>query len=195
MATTHDINPDLTTRAGRMLAAGRLTVTFTSANSGEHITITTKSRKPDENGKWVSCPLAEAKVVFFSVPNADGGWDDKVGKFTYGRGFVAEPGADAARVFCAKQAIVFAEGRELPSGLRAQEESRCGKCGRPLTDPVSIDRGIGPDCYGDDTGSKHQTKAQRDPETGLYPYGTVEAEAELIAFEEREYEREMREGF
>lgn len=23
---------------------------------------------------------------------------------------------------------------------------RCGRCGRPLTDPVSVARGIGPDC-------------------------------------------------
>lgn len=212
MATTHNITPDLDTRAGRMFAAGRLTVTFTSAQTGEHITVTAKSRKKDGEN-WVSCPLDEAMVVFFSVPNAGGGWDDKIGKFTYGKGFVADPRADAARVFCAKQLVVFAEGRELPSGLTAQEANRCGKCGRELTDPESIARGIGPTCLGADTHSKHQTKnhedvldaygrpagyeapAQRDPETGFYPYGTPEAEAELIALEEREYELEMREGF
>jgi hypothetical protein len=203
MATTHNINPDLTTRAGRMLAAGRLTVTFTSLDTGEHITITTKSRKPDENGKWVACPLDEAKVIFFSVPNAGGGWDDKVGKFTYGKGFVEQPGADPARVYCAKQLVVFAEGRELPSGLRAQEEERCGKCGRALTDPVSIDRGIGPECYGQMTGSKHETKAQREDvidaasqEMDTSPhYGSPEWDAEQLHYEQMEYETEMREGF
>lgn len=150
---------DTNTRAGRMLAAGRLTVTFTSEQSGEHITITAKCRKPGENGgPWTACRLDEAKVVFLSVPNAGGGWDDKVAKVTAARGFVADPRADRPRVFCAQMLLAFAQGKEMPHGLVAQEEDRCGKCGRALTDPVSIARGIGPDCYGAETGSKHETK-------------------------------------
>lgn len=200
--STHQITPDLDTRAGRQLAAGRLTVTFTSATTGEHITIKAKSRKVVD-GNWVASNLEDAKVIFFSVPNAGGGWDDKVGKFTYGKGFVAEPGADPARVFCAKQLVVFAEGRELPSGLRAQEEDRCGKCGRALTDPISIARGIGPECYGSDTGSKHQTKISAVEEDAIdaasesfdHPsYGSPEWERDQHAYEVAEYEREYRES-
>lgn len=152
---------DETTRAGRMLAAGNVSVTFRSAATGQHITIRAKCRKPDENNKWVNCPLAEAKVVFLSVPNAGGGWDDKVGKVTRAKGFVADPNTDRAREFCARQLLAYVQGKDMPNGLEALEESRCGKCWRQLTDPVSIERGIGPECYGAETGSVHEAKEAR----------------------------------
>lgn len=34
----------------------------------------------------------------------------------------------------------------LPCDLEIRHEGRCGKCGRALTVPESIDRGIGPEC-------------------------------------------------
>src|SRR6187431_837366 len=131
---------DLNTRAGRMLEAGRVTVTFTSARTGEHITILAKARGKDENDKWVATPLAQALVVFFEVPNS-GDWNDKVGKATRRAGFVADPRADAARAFCARLLLDFVAGKPMPEGLTAQESDHCGRCGRELTDPVSIARG------------------------------------------------------
>ena len=35
-------------------------------------------------------------------------------------------------------------------------EGKCGCCGRPLTDPVSIERGIGPDCW-----SRYQDRLEK----------------------------------
>ena len=146
---------NLDTRAGRMLAAGRLTVTFRSP-SGQHITLTAKCRAPQENGKWSASSYADARVIFIEVPN-ETGWNDKVGKVT-SRGFQPDPNADKARTFCAKMLLRYVAGESLPPSLEAFEEDRCGRCGRVLTDPVSIERGIGPECYGKDTGSEHQTK-------------------------------------
>jgi hypothetical protein len=34
----------------------------------------------------------------------------------------------------------------IPAELTIQHEGACGRCNRPLTDPVSIARGIGPEC-------------------------------------------------
>jgi hypothetical protein len=34
----------------------------------------------------------------------------------------------------------------IPSDLEVRHEGRCGRCGRQLTHPDSIDRGIGPEC-------------------------------------------------
>jgi len=39
-------------------------------------------------------------------------------------------------------------GETLPDGYDIKHVGRCGKCGRPLTDPVSIDTGLGPICAG-----------------------------------------------
>jgi hypothetical protein len=36
----------------------------------------------------------------------------------------------------------------LPSSLEVWHEGRCGRCGRALTVPESIERGIGPECAG-----------------------------------------------
>lgn len=34
----------------------------------------------------------------------------------------------------------------IPSDLEVRHDGRCGRCGRQLTHPSSIDRGIGPEC-------------------------------------------------
>ncbi len=153
------INLDTNTRAGRMLAAGRLTLTFRSP-TGTHLTVTAKCRAPkDGQSRWASCPEAEAKIIIFEVPSGGATWNDRIGKMT-ARGFTAEPGADPTRLWCVRQLLRYAAGQPMPDGLEVREEDLCGCCGRALTDPVSIDRGIGPDCYGRKTGSKHETRKQ-----------------------------------
>lgn len=153
---------DTTKRAARMLEAGRVTVTFTSP-SGQHITITAKCRA-NVDGKWQAVSLANATVMFFEVPNHDRGFNDRVGKLTGRNGFTPDRNADPARVYCAKALLAYVAGKPTAPSLEIKEEDRCGKCGRQLTDPVSIERGIGPECYGAETGSQHQSK--RKPGTG-----------------------------
>lgn len=41
----------------------------------------------------------------------------------------------------------IAEGKELPEGYSVKHEGKCCRCGRTLTDPISIDRGVGPECW------------------------------------------------
>jgi hypothetical protein len=57
--------------------------------------------------------------------------------------------------------------------LSCAEEARCGKCGRALTDPVSIARGIGPECYGASTGSAHETKVRPEKKSSPAPSAPV----------------------
>ena len=151
------INIDETTRAGRMLAAGRVTVTFRSP-SGQHITITAKCRKREDSGRWVRCPLDEAVIVFLEVPSSGGYFPDRVAKITARAGFVPDTVADPARVWCARRLLEYVAGSEMPAGLEVFEEDRCGRCGRELTDPVSVERGIGPECAGRATHSEHQQR-------------------------------------
>lgn len=37
-------------------------------------------------------------------------------------------------------------GKELPEGYKLQHEGKCGKCGRRLTHPTSLETGLGPEC-------------------------------------------------
>jgi hypothetical protein len=36
--------------------------------------------------------------------------------------------------------------KSVPEGYAVHHEGRCGRCGRPLTVPSSIETGLGPDC-------------------------------------------------
>ena len=153
------ITLDLTQRAARMLEQGRVTVTFRSP-TGRHVTLRARCRAPQEDGRWVTCSLEEAKVVFFEVPSGGAGWSDKVARVTRRGGLVLDVGTDDARAWCARQLLRFLAGQPLPEGLEVWEESCCGRCGRELTDPVSVERGVGPECYGKITGSQHQRKGE-----------------------------------
>jgi hypothetical protein len=42
----------------------------------------------------------------------------------------------------------FFESNRLHPELVVRHEGKCGRCGRTLTVPESIDRGIGPECAG-----------------------------------------------
>ena len=77
-------------------------------------------------------------------------------EFTYlgmigNRGFTLTPksrlnnGSVPVKAFRYFYDNVIGAGR-LPSQLTVRHEGKCGRCGRPLTHPDSIDSGIGPEC-------------------------------------------------
>lgn len=161
------LSPVTSTRAGRMLEQGDVRVTVTSHDTGRHITIRFKAFKDTRNvpGKnWTRVPLAEATHVFVEVPAADGDWADKVGTFYPDGGrWYTDRSADAARIYAASIAAHWLNGAQIGAPVDIAEEERCGVCARRLTDPVSIERGIGPECYGNITGSQHQVKNEEGP--------------------------------
>lgn len=155
----HLMAPGPNNRANRMLDAGQVRVTVTSKATGQHITVRFKA-SAKRDGRWTSVPLADASHVFVEVPNAsDTMLNDKIGTFYPDRGsFYRDDNCSDARYWAALNAARWL----LHDGESGQatylEEERCGRCARPLTDPVSIERGIGPDCYGAGTGSQHEVK-------------------------------------
>lgn len=151
--------PSDNTRLGRMLHAGRLTVTMQSKASGNHITLTFSSKAKIEN-KWQSVPFTEATHVF--INQGQGGWGSpKIGTLYPKKGdLYLEKGFDTAPWLYAvtHTLLAAANGVTETEQFKLEEAERCGKCGKELTDPVSIERGIGPTCYGSDTGSQHYHK-------------------------------------
>lgn len=140
--------PQPTTRAGRMMAAGVIEATVTLPN-GQHVTVKASSRKRVGAG-WRYCPVTDpfAKVNL-SVLGTKVGWMNPGWTVTWRTSNVAYK--DAVRAL-----MSYAAGNLATSGgYRVQEASRCGRCFRSLTDPISIDRGIGPECFGRSTGSQH----------------------------------------
>lgn len=69
-----------------------------------------------------------------------------------------ERNRDALLIYAAHAALMFAWRNEVPTPtngtVEVHEEAVCGMCGLELTDPESIERGIGPTCYGKATGRK-----------------------------------------
>lgn len=161
--------PDLSTRAGRMLAGGRVKVTV-SAPSAPHITVLFKcfadnrKRQYDDtrSKNWIECPFADASHIFVEVPSATrlGNYNDSIGTFyPKSNKWYEGDNADPVRVDAAIAIANFLMGdtSRFPL-LQFKEANECGKCGLELTDPVSIERGFGPDCFGKVTGSVHQVK-------------------------------------
>jgi hypothetical protein len=69
--------------------------------------------------------------------------------------YAAQGMNDKLLVYAATAAFRFAQTGEVPTPgngrVECVEASRCGMCGTTLRNPVSIERGIGPECYGEET--------------------------------------------
>ena len=59
---------------------------------------------------------------------------------------VVAAGVDAPSFRAMSYALKNLYDDKIPEALEIRHEGSCGRCGRPLTVPSSIDRGIGPDC-------------------------------------------------
>ena len=159
--------PTLDTRLGRMLSAGRLTATMRSKKTEQHITVTLECLKKGE--KWQHVEFAEATHVF--IKKGDGGFRaGKVGTFYPKTGKLYWSTDDKAWRYAALKTLQAAvNGAQDTEAFELRESSLCGKCGKELTDPVSIERGIGPTCVGMLTGSQHYKRDEKNLVEDLSP--------------------------
>lgn len=148
-----EVHPSDSTRLGRMLQGGRLTATMRSKRTGEHITLTLHAMKKDE--KWEHVPFEEATHVFIKLGDGSYG-STTLATYYPPKGALYYSTDDAGYKYAALNTLLASESGNLDTqAFLLQEEERCGVCGRPLTDPISIERGIGPTCIGNITGSVH----------------------------------------
>ncbi len=120
------------------LLAGKATVTLKSEATGDHLTFQVRKWKKAKNGS----------MHFVSVRTGNdyanvGIVTDNV-NFTRGRKSDFE--FDAKEVKAFRYFFGHLCQHHLPPKCEVWHEGQCGRCGRPLTDPESIARGIGPDC-------------------------------------------------
>ena len=123
--------------------AGNAIITLQSLRSGTHYTYKVRQATDKETQQ----PVAG---LYFVNLLTNGSADE--GNFTY-LGIIrdgvltltakSQMNRDSAPV---KAFRFFVMSSELHPELIIRHEGRCGRCGRTLTVPESIDRGIGPEC-------------------------------------------------
>jgi hypothetical protein len=131
-------------KAHDFIIAGNATLTIKSLKTGDHITYRVRKSQ-------------DGRVFFVSVRT--GGPGEKL--FAY-MGTLPGERPDHAPVKLtgkSKYALGDREPRAfnwlwgavcegvLPPQAEVRHEGTCGRCARPLTDPESIDRGFGPECW------------------------------------------------
>lgn len=126
--------------ARQFILAGNARVTLVSKKTGTRFTY--RVRRPSDDKPWFVSLLTgsdnEADYTFFGTIFSDG---------RYKHSAKSRIGAEAlsTRVW-AWFAELLARAETLPADLEVHHEGRCGRCGRALTVPESIESGFGPEC-------------------------------------------------
>lgn len=156
-------------RAGRMLEA-----LIASENSRAKMLLTTDVKGADGATRlhqtfaikrWVG---RDGNVMLTLEVEGSGDWNAgtraiKMFHVDAGGGRIVEAKPDSRKDdrllrYAAECALSFAWNGVLPTpsngSVEVVESDNCGMCGRTLTDPESIARGIGPECFGRATGTR-----------------------------------------
>lgn len=174
MSLVHEplpVQPELIDATRQMVAdaleiGGRVRVTVTSKETGKYLSIrlSCKARKPDGKG-YISRARKEGRVGISHADVVFADADDLALAGEVGRLYVRSGqwyGADRPEPraghyeWAAHQVLSWAAGGfDLPAVADVQMQTECCICGHRLNSPTSIERGIGPECWGKVTGDKH----------------------------------------
>lgn len=140
---------------GMALRAGRLVATVVSRKTGKHITVQVRAKRRElRNRRFRLCEMEEAERLYLDTPRPDGGGTEVGCLHLSGKwaGSILPPWEkdfDEARLWAARRVLDVAHGRAPLADDQAEilQERECLVCGRELTDPESISRDIGPECW------------------------------------------------
>lgn len=121
------------------MLAGKATFTVRSEATGEHLTFQVRSWKKAKHGTmhFVSVRTGNDYAKIGVVRD---GHDLSLG------GNRCDLPYEDPRVRGFRYVFDHLRSKRLPPKAAIWHEGACGRCGRPLTDPESIARGIGPEC-------------------------------------------------
>lgn len=123
--------------------AGNATITLQSGVTGRHYTYKITKHKENDNLFFVKCLYGPDNTSDYRY----------IGCY-YSDTKVFNPYKEYKEITKAmwprpvRVAAYFFENIDnIPDKLYVYHEGKCGKCGRKLTTPESIERGLGPECY------------------------------------------------
>lgn len=122
------------------LYAGKATFTVKSLTSGNHWTFKAR-RKKDDTTIFISllCGADDYQYLGYLKLNVEKTYDYKTSKKSC-------RGLDNVAHIVIKTLINYIDRGELHPKFEFYHEGVCGRCGKSLTDPESIKRGLGPTC-------------------------------------------------
>jgi hypothetical protein len=120
--------------------AGNALITLESKRTGNHHTYKIRAcEDPEAKGLFfvshlISGSADEGTFAYLGVVRADG-------RFYLTKKSTASPEAPSVQAF-----FFFMKSKELHPQLIVHHENKCGRCGRTLTVPESVESGLGPEC-------------------------------------------------
>lgn len=122
----------------KFILAGKAIITLESEKTGNHFTYRVK-KDEQKNLHW---------VYLLTGPNncSDYSYLGRLvsGRFTTTKKSVTQIDAPSAAGF--KYMCEWLGSGKMPPHMRIRHEGKCGKCGKKLTVPESIETGFGPEC-------------------------------------------------
>lgn len=127
---------------------GRGAFTLVSKETGNRLTFRTERKEIRGDDGEVEKVLHFVSVLTGSNNTEDYSFLGTIfdfGPYRHGKKSRIDAGADSNKAFKFFWTFVHDCGR-LPSTLEFWHEGRCARCGRVLTDPSSVETGLGPIC-------------------------------------------------
>lgn len=125
------------------IRAGNARFTLASKRTGTRFTYRVRRCDDADKELWFVSLLTgadnEASYAYLGTLRAQQG---------YAHGRKSRVGADAPGVVAFAWAYDALRNGVMPAQLECWHEGRCGRCGRALTVPESLARGLGPECAG-----------------------------------------------
>jgi hypothetical protein len=126
--------------ARAFLLAGHARFTLVSRKTGTRFTYQVTKGKDDTSPHFVALLSGPCNTDDYRFL----GSIFQGGRYAHGRKSHVAPHAPSARAFAWAWAKLAAG--EVPAELEVWHEGCCGRCGRALTVPESIEAGLGPEC-------------------------------------------------
>jgi hypothetical protein len=183
------VSPSTHPVSAQFILAGNAYFTVQEPNGSHH---TFRVSHKEANGNYKECWF----VSFLSGSNNEtdytylGMLDSFTGQVKTTKASAALEGCFKLRLLNRILARVWSEDHQAyeQHGYKTHHEGRCGRCGRLLTVPESIERGIGPECAAimgiDTTSSEEAANASYDSDDTLSPVrndgGHVTADGTLV---------------